>query len=223
MTSLTPSLRASWLALLCGGVLITLAKVLWLMPTRMIAAPTVFADAIELPNWRSQPPQSLPIPENKANELRAVALYRYHQGDRQLDIEMRYLEKSDTSVRNLILQYGKVTPTIPFESTIRQNEAGYYSLFAEGDTAYLSSCINPKGGTTVTSAQFTQNRYTYDLRLDRAIPIVLGQVSLQDSRCLWTYMTLAIAPNASAEATYPVLEASWERWQTQWQSRFPNP
>lgn len=224
MTPLTSSLRVSWLALLGGGVLLTLIKVLWFMPARTaIAIPTVFADAIELPDWQAQPPQALPVPENKAHELRAVALYRYSQGDRQLEVEMRYLEKSDTSIRNLMLQYGKVTPTVPFDSTIRQNKAGYYSLFAEGDTAYLSSCINPKGETTVTSAQFTENRYTYDLRLDRAIPIVLGQVSLQDSRCLWTHMALAIAPSTSAETTFPALEASWNHWQTLWQGRFPDP
>lgn len=223
MTSLTPSLRVTWLALLCGGVLVTLAKVLWFIPTRTIAAPTVLADAIELPEWRSQSPQSLPIPEAKAKELRAAALYQYDQGDRQLNIEMRYLEKSDTSVRNLMLQYGKATPTVPFENTVRHGQAGYYSLFTEGDTAYLSSCINPKGETTVTAAQFTQNRYAYDLRFDRAIPILLGQVSLQDSRCLWTYMTLAIAPNTADETAYPVLEAAWKHWQTHWQSHFPEP
>jgi len=220
---LTPTWRIPLLALVFGGVLVTFAEVLWWMPDpRAMAAPEEFREAIALPEWQLQAHEALPIPDDKANELRAVTRYRYLQADHQLDIELRYLDKSDTSVRNLMLQYGKVSPTVPFETTMRQNEAGYYSLFTDGEQVYLSSCINSKGGTTVTAAQFTQNRYTHDLRLDRAIPILLGRASLQDSRCLWTYMALTIAPASSAEATYPLLEESWEQWQPLWQNQFPD-
>jgi len=222
MTTQTPPWRIPLLVLVCGGALVTLAKVLWWMPAyQVVAVPEVLDQAIALSEWQLKTQESLSIPEEKAKELRAVHRYLYTQDEQQLAIEMRYLERSDTNIRNLLLQYDQVTPTVPFESTIRQNEAGYYSLFEDGEHVYLSSCINPKGGTTVTAAQFTQNRYTYDLQLSRAIPVLLGQTSLQDSRCLWTHMAIPIAPGTPIEATYPILEASWEQWQTFWQANFP--
>jgi len=222
-------IRIPLLVALCLSSLGTLIKILWLdqsISTRETTS--IFSEEIALSGWRFRDVQPLldaagePLTEKNPAELLAAGTYIYQQDDYHLKIDMHYLIHLDPNLRNLMLKYEKETPKTPFISTIQENEFGSYSLFTEQDNAYLSSCINPRGETTVTAAQFTQNRYTYDLKVDRLIPILLGQTTLQDARCLWVHMTLPINPEQSQEETFQTLETTWADWYETWQPRFPD-
>ena len=96
---------------------------------------------------------------------------------------------------------------------------GYFTLYDDGNKAYLTSCINPRGSGTIDFAQFMQNRYKYDFSSDRILPWLFGQNVLRDDRCLWTQLSVPLN-KASASDIYPVLESLWLENYTKWQSFF---
>ncbi|HEY9909876.1 MAG TPA: cyanoexosortase A system-associated protein [Thermosynechococcaceae cyanobacterium] len=107
----------------------------------------------------------------------------------------------------------------------RQNADGVYAVLTHEGRAYLSACINPRGGATVTEQQFTQNHYRHDLQVGRLLPWLMGQESLLDARCIWTMMSVPIDPNQSnagtSETAYKTLETAWVSWYRWWQPNFP--
>jgi len=96
----------------------------------------------------------------------------------------------------------------------RQPSIGFYHLFTHQHRAYLSSCINSRGGSTVTVSQFRHNRNTYDFldwRLKERVTLWLqgqGKASVRDRRCLWVGLSVLLN-NSSLEATYQNLEKAW--------------
>jgi cyanosortase A-associated protein len=112
------------------------------------------------------------------------------------------------------------TPDEPGAIIRHQKETGFYSLSIEKERVYLRACINPRGPSAITYAQFIHNRYTYDLQFARLLPVLLGQESLRDHRCLWTHLSIPVK-NASFEADYQVLEKVWLSWYQWWHPRFP--
>lgn len=217
------SLRIPVLIALFGGSLLALGKVLLFPPTPpVLANASLFANQPELPDWQFQATTPLSLEEEGEGELITAATYTYEQETYQLNIDMHYLMHMDSYLRNLMLKYGKNTPTVPFETTIQENEFGYYSLFSDAEGTYLSSCINPRGGTTVTDSQFVQNRQIHDLRADRLLPILIGQTTLQDARCVWVHMTLPATNNLPPEKATEILETVWPLWYNTWQLKFPD-
>lgn len=216
--------RLPLLALTLGGVVLVLGRLLLFPPTAGQAKTEfVFPEQVPLPGWQPQSVGTLPIPEKAQAEMVSGKRYGYTQGDRALTVEIRYLVNTDPSVRNLLLKYGKSTPTVAFPTTIQQDESGgFYSIYTDETHAHLSSCINPRGSSTVTEAQFMQNRYAFDLRPERALPVLLGRETLRDGRCLWTVMSAPLQ-NTPADQVYPQLKAAWIDWQAWWQPRFPTP
>lgn len=216
------ALRVGLLTLVLGSVMAVFGKVA-ITPkvAQTTELPPVFLEDVPLPGWRSLDTESVPPATESQTELIGGNIYRYEANQKQLSIEMRYLAQLDPNIRNLLLKYGKATPTVSFPETIQQTEDGYYTLYSDSQAAYLSSCINPKGGSTVTASQFMQNRNAYDFRIDRLLPVLLGQQTIRDSRCLWTFMTLPI-DDASPDTAYQELKDTWKHWQQWWQSRFPS-
>lgn len=216
--------RLPLLALTLAGVMLVLGRLLLFPPTAgQTRAEYTFPKQVPLPGWQAQSADTLPIPEKAQAEMVSGKRYSYTQGDRPLTVEIRYLVNTDPSVRNLLLKYGKPAATVAFPTTIQQDESGgFYSIYADETHAHLTSCINPRGASTVTEAQFMQNRYALDLRPERALPVLLGRETLRDGRCLWTVIS---APLQGTPATqvYPQLKAVWADWQAWWQPRFPSP
>ena len=104
---------------------------------------------------------------------------------------------------------------------LRQHKGvGFYSLFVHQGRSHLSACINPHGGSTVTSAQFIANRHTYDLQPQRLLLWVLGKESLLDRRCVRVHLSMS-STQVPVETNYSVLEQAWFNWYQWWNSRFP--
>lgn len=176
-----------------------------------------------LPQWHLVAETTLP--QKPVDYLQYVTgkRYTYQSRNRLLNIEVHYLANTDGNVSALLRDF--MPPLLAAAATAppilrQQLKGGFYSLAIDGKQAYLSACINPRGSSTVTREQFAQNRKTYDLKLERLIPWLLGQADLRDWRCLLTQLSIA-TDSSTPEATYSVLETAWFDWQQWWSDRFP--
>lgn len=203
------------------GVVFVLGKSL-LFPSADNPTPVSFAFPTTVPLAQWQPVESSPIEVKEDSKLVSGRLYRYQQDRLPLSIEMRYVTRTNGEVKKLIAQYLNADTAAAKLITRQQEGIGFYSIAATPDRAYLSSCINPRGGSTVTADQFRANRNTYDINLSRIVPWLLGQQELRDHRCLWTVLSIPLE-NTSAEDAYPILETAWVSWYRWWQPRFPQP
>jgi cyanosortase A-associated protein len=180
----------------------------------------IFPETAPLPQW--QPSLASPTPLMKESQkILAQKHYRYVQNDLPLDIEMRYFDNFYIADVNLLMQqYLSIKKS---SAVVRQQlGVGYYGLGVDQKRAYLSACINPRGGSTFTHAQFRNNRYFNDAQIERLLPVLQGQATLLDMRCIWTHLSIPLR-NSSPEDAYQVLEKAWVPWYQWWQSRFPKP
>jgi cyanosortase A-associated protein len=212
-------LRLSFLAVIFGSVFLVLGRTI-LVPTtaNSTVTPFIFPTAVPLPEWQPlvSRPLAAPVPENL--EYVSGRLYRYIQKNRTLDIEMRYMINTPAGVRffiRFILPFpGQLTLALQ-----EQEGVGFYYLFVYQQRAYLSTCINPRGGSTVTEFQFQRNRYLYDMHLGRLLAWMLGG-TFKDRRCLWAHLSTPLK-NSSSENAYRILEQAWFDWYQWWRTRFP--
>ncbi|MDJ1182589.1 cyanoexosortase A system-associated protein [Roseofilum casamattae] len=164
---------------------------------------------IALPGWKPLESQTIDSQYQYPDSL-ASNSYQFIQDNLLLTIEMHYLSNTDGEVASYIQNYTGITMESDRLSLfIREREnIGFYTLFVRENKAYLSACINPRGKTTVTSAQFNHNRYTYDLKIQRFIRWLVSRVDIWEDHCLWSHLSINIDPN-SLEKTYSLLEQAW--------------
>lgn len=208
--------RLALLTVIFGSVLCILGKTI-IEPTASNITAFVFPKVVPLPAWQPQKSRPLAalITENQNFPGRH---YRYIQNDLTLDIEMRYVANASGDVKHWLRS---VVSSSELSPILRQQQGvGFYYLSAHQQRAYLNTCINSRGGSTVTASQFQQNRYLYDINLGRLLPWLLGQKPLQDKRCLWAQLSIPLKNSASGD-TYQTLEKAWFDWYQWWQPRFP--
>jgi cyanosortase A-associated protein len=148
--------------------------------------------------------------------------YRYRYDSILLDIEMRYIIGTLGNVEEFIKNNTTINlpPSKLFKTVRYQEGIGYYGLFIYQNKAYLSSCINPQGNSTVSTKQFFNNRNIYNIRLNRLLPWLLGEQSFFDRRCLWAHLSTPIN-DSDYQTTYKVLEKAWFACYLWWNPRFP--
>lgn len=218
-------LRVPLLAITCVSVVCLVGKaILSPIKTSREFTPFVFPQVVPLLEW--QPMQSRPLASLKVKQSEKTApvlasrSYQYVQNNLPLDIEMRYVVTPSGEVKSLIRDY---TPFDVPNALIQQRQQagiGFHILFVHQQRAYLSSCINPYGGSTINHKQFLQNQLSHSIRFERLLPVLLGQESLQDKRCLWAYLSLPLK-NSSPESAYQTLEKAWVSWYQWWKPNFP--
>ena len=161
--------------------------------------------------------------ENDVHEdvIASAKSYTYSKDDIVLTAEMRYLVGTRASVYYKLEAQNDIPKEILGKADIQNLEnIGFHTLFTYQNRAYLSSCINSRGGTTVTQKQFSQNRYVQDLKYNLLLPWILGKESLRDRRCLLVNLSIPIDHVQSATA-YTILQSAWEDWYQWWQPNFP--
>lgn len=231
--------RFSVLAVIFGSGVCVLGKLI-IAPTteNSTVAPLVFPTAVPLPEWQPVESFTLAAPINKSPII-SGRHYRYIQNNLPLDIEMRYvvnniglqrymvnnrgIQGAGLNVKLLIQLYSSTPPSSGQLARVLRHRAregvGFYNLFTSQGRAYLSTCINPRGGSTITEAQFQQNRYLYDLQLGRFLSWLLGRGTVRDTRCLWAHLSIPIT-NSGSEDAYQTLEKAWEDWCQWWRPHF---
>lgn len=173
---------------------------------------------INLANWRSLPSQDLKLPLENLVTARQY-LYSDAANSHQVQIDAIYLNKVNSFInmtRAINIQYIESTLQLKYAANI-----GHYAIFADQDKAYLTSCINPTGQTTLTEAQFNSNQNQYDVVLSRLGLYLLGTGDLRDYRCLFTVISMPITEATNTPINYQYLEASWIDWHRFWKDNFP--
>lgn len=217
--------RISFLAVIFGGVLFVLGKsILADQVGNSTIGSSVLPSQVPLAGWQplaSRPLQSQTVRNPKSPFGRQ---YQYIRNGLPLEIEMRYIIDTDGDIMFFLQNFTSIPPTAALISNMHQHKGvGFYSLFTTVQgKAYLSTCINPRGGTTVTAQQFMQNRNSQDLKLERFLPWLLGREQLRDPRCLWANMSIPVK-EASPVQAYQILEDAWFSVYPWWQQRFPKP
>ncbi|MEW6494265.1 MAG: cyanoexosortase A system-associated protein [Cyanobacteriota bacterium] len=209
-----------WLiAVLFTGVLSVFSKSVWLPPSNQIETPSfIFPTTIPLPSWQLLDSFPLKITDdpNFINSRR----YRYQKNRTVLNIDMHYIIQSSGDVKDILRKH-IFSKQSSASLIIRQKPGmGFYALFTTQGTAYLTSCINPRGGSTVTFDQFRQNRNTYDLQSHRLLLWLLGLEELRDWRCMWSLLSVPLE-TAQPEEAYSILEFAWVFWYPWWEKHFP--
>ena len=212
-------------ATIFGAAILVLGKVI-LYPTssdRPVSS-FVFPSKVALPGWQLLESKPLETLATDNHQYISGKYYRYIHKGLSLDVQMRYLVNTDGDVKNLLKKYTpirfwaeQVLPVVP-----QQQGVGFYSLFVYDEKAYLSACINSRGGSTVTDRQFRRNRNLYDVPSSRLLLWLLSQAELRDERCLWAHMSVPVKDSSTDDA-YKTLEKAWFSWYKWWSQRFPNP
>ncbi len=215
------TVRIWLLATLFAGVLCVLVKsILFPNSSQMAVAPFAFPTTVPLPQWQMLDSVQLKIP-NDENFI-ASRRYRYKQNSTLLNIDMHYIINSSGDVKDFLKKH-IVSKRTSAPMLMRQKAGmGFYALLTYQGNSYLTSCINPRGGSTVTFDQFRQNRNTYDLQAGRLLLWLLGLTELRDWRCLWSVLSVPVE-TGNAEEAYPILESAWFSWFPWWEQRFPKP
>ena len=228
-------LRTSVLCITCFWVFVAFGKLILFPSAARQFAPAAFEfpTAVPLSGWQlsaARPLEHEPNNQKARQNLLSSKLYRYEpntseQNASPLQIEMRYTVDTSGNVLGFLRNYTSVSlasvqPSLRDE---RHREGmGYYLVFVDQQRAYLTSCINPRGESTVTLPQFRHNRYTYDMRADRIFDWLLSAEGIRDDRCLWVNMSTPLEKNLP-QAAYSRLENAWSSWYHWWQPRFPQP
>lgn len=212
-------IRVWLIAVLFTGVVSVFSKSVLLPPSNQIETPSfILPTTIPLPHWQllDSVPLKLTDDPNFINSRR----YRYKKNRTVLNIDMHYIIQSSGDVKDFLRKHifskQSSAPLI-----IRQKPGmGFYALFSTQENAYLTSCINPRGGSTVTFDQFRQNRNTYDLQSHRLLLWLLGLEELRDWRCMWSLLSVPLEKTQPEEA-YSILEFAWVFWYPWWEKNFP--
>jgi cyanosortase A-associated protein len=225
------SLRALALMLTFCGTSFVLVRLL--LDNRPIKdrfyTPSSFVFPVEIPlsKWQFERSMPLDFTGNKSIKKRLISsqAYIYKQGKIPLKIEMRYTKETSGNILGFINNFTSVNSSAiaPSKRIERYHKGvGYYVLLNDQKQAYLTSCINPRGESTVTLPQFQHNRYYNDMNLDRLILWLFKPVTLRDFRCLWVHASVPV-DNLSLSTAYATLESAWLSWEPWWQKHFPSP
>ncbi|HEY9634585.1 MAG TPA: cyanoexosortase A system-associated protein [Coleofasciculaceae cyanobacterium] len=218
------SWRISLLAAIFGSVLFVLGRSILADPNTSIYtnAPSVFPPEVPLSGW--EPLANRPLSSHvKQPKSLFGRQYQYIRNGFRLELEMRYIVDTDGDIMFFLQNLTSIPPNAALMSnTYHQEGVGFYSLFTYQGKAYLNTCINPRGGTTVTAQQFMNNRNTHDVKLERFLPWLLGKEHLRDPRCLWLNMSAPVK-GASSQQAYEILKTTLFSAYPWWQQRFPKP
>ena len=185
-----------------------------------------FPDKVDLNSWQQVSARALNLPKSNAHKISGAGLvqsgkqYRYIKNNQQLELQMLYVVNTKGELDPLLIQPTEIEVKSSKQNIRKRDGIGYYELKTDGNLAYLNACINPRGGSTVTSAQFNHNRFKYDFTWSRILPWVLGKEVLKDNRCIWAQLSTPLHGATSYDA-YQTLESVWADNYTTWQSRFP--
>lgn len=216
------------LNIICLSVLLTLGKIV-LDPTagKRPFANFNFPSAIPLAGWDlvdSQPLIDRAFTTAQYDQVSAGRQYSYRRKlehhDLSLHAEIRYVLNTNGDVMELIQQQTRLG-TISETRTL-QTLNGFYNSFIVQEQLHFTSCVNPRGSTTVTAAQFFHNRYTFDLQPKRLFAWGLGRENLLDQRCLWLHLSTPLQ-GKNRDQMLAVLQEAWQSLTAWGQAQFPKP
>lgn len=189
-------------------------------------APYQFSEVLAIANWKlvgSQPKSLLIEVDENPKRANVGYQYRYQQENLIITVNAYYITNSQGDINRDFFNTSK--PLMANQPNLKiiqhQSKAGFYSTFHTQNKAYLYSCINPSGPSTVTAAQFRSNRQAEVANVHLLLLAFAGLRDLRDQRCLWTEMSIPLKRGISHQTANQQLEIAWNQWQNWWQSHFP--
>ncbi|MEG3846538.1 cyanoexosortase A system-associated protein [Microcoleus sp. herbarium19] len=214
--------RISLLAVTLGAVLLVAGKLTFYPSTgNYYATQFDFPESVPLADWKLKKSAALPSSQN--SEVKAGRKYEYQKNNSTaLEIEMRYVVNTNGDVESMMKGH-TILKSSPGKLILASTEGvGFHGILPKQNRLYLSSCINPRGGATVTAEQFRYNRNTRDWQPNRILFWLLGRGNIQDKRCLWTQMSVPLDKTTPEDAN-KILQNAWVSWYGWWQPQFPEP
>lgn len=202
------------------GIILT---AIYLMVSKKPILTRIFPDHIVVKNWQQvkfQPLDQYKYKDPSTDKFEIVESgqnYHYLRNSNKLVVEMRYVINTRGQANPFLSQFSKEVIAERQNNIKNLQGIGKYTLYSDGKKAYLTACINPRGGSTVTSHQFMGNRYQYDITWNRFMPWLLGHHVLRDDRCLWTQLSVPLNGSIAADI-YTALESIWKNNYLTWQS-----
>lgn len=174
-------------------------------------------DTFSLPGWKAQPTQSIspPLSNSKYNRILSGQRYSYRQGERSLQIAVRYVVETEGDIGQLMADSSELSNNMPNSFEDRQSSNGFYRLFTHQNQAYLESCLNLNRYNTVTPIQFRQNAYVQALQSQQWLGWLMSKRPLLERRCLWIQISTPILER-NVQAAQVTLEQSWEILVASW-------
>lgn len=167
-----------------------------------------------LPNAKLQEAEILPEVESSYySQLLAGRRYSYQLQDLPLTAAVYYVTGTAGDLSTFTQGYTALVARPTLQQTVQKNQSsGFYSLYQTDQQAFLTACIAPQGGSTVTRNQFVEgwNNHLY----------MLGREGYLDDRCLWTTLSIPLK-NVSVQDAFQALEATWPAWYKWWKAKFP--
>lgn len=183
---------------------------------------------ISMAKWQLNSTNNLP----KALQNGALSARQYLYSS-SLQSDFRYDLRIDALYINRVVSIPKSLDIIGLKYPSNNSrihyldKVGYYALFFDQERAYLSSCINSYGFTTVTEDQFIYYR-PLDLSFSHISAYLIGTRDLFDSRCLLSTLSIPLGKNTMAELQKnsiekkaQILEKAWIEWHQNWKDYFP--
>jgi cyanosortase A-associated protein len=212
MAKYTNQVHIAVLSALTLIVLVILGRSL-LDPSWGKLKPINFPENIPLPEWIKSNSSNISIESVEVPPRKVVGKgYIYsHPTYKPLSLEIFFWHSPTGDMDGFLNTYWaskKIKHSLSMLN-IKQQSQSFYGLYYFQNTAHLTSCINPKGNSTVTSQQFRHNIDTYDRSPQQWLAIILGRERLRDWRCLW--VNLSISSNKKElEPSYQTLIAAWK-------------
>lgn len=176
----------------------------------------------------SQPLDTRPVPDPEAppedetaeilDVIQGGHEYRYGYQGTEVRAKLWYVVGTRGNVASFwVKQLGGENVSIkPFY----QPGLGHYGLFEKDGQTYLTACLLPQGGSTVTGKQFLQASTQQAIQPRRLLPALIGQVPFRDQRCLWVLLSTPTDSKMPQQATRR-LRTFWQLNAPQWQAQFP--
>jgi cyanosortase A-associated protein len=174
---------------------------------------------LSLPGWEAQNVQAIePSRSNsKYNRILAGQRYLYRQGDRSLQIAVRDIVETEGDIGQFIADAYEPLVKMPLSFEDRQSSKGFYRLFTQQNQAYLQSCLNLNGYTTVTPTQFRQNAYVQVLQPQQWFGWLVSKRPLLERRCLWIQISTPVVER-NVNLAQTTLEQTWKTLVSSWRS-----
>ena len=160
------------------------------------------------------------INSESQEKIASVKHYQYIKNNLSISVRVSYVVNTRGNVHQLIATQTDVAENILNQQRIKKhNSLGFYSLFQDNDYAYLSSCLDSQGNTTVTSQQFSENLNQIKINPSLLGKWLVGKASIRDRRCLWFHLSVPL--QSEVNNSHAVLENTWIDLVEWWSPNFP--
>ena len=160
------------------------------------------------------------INSESPEKITSIQHYSATKDNFNIEVSISYLVNTRGNIYQLIDTQTNIAETILNQRQIKKHDSiGFYSIFHDKNHAYLSTCLNSQGKTTVTDQQFSANLNQVKITPTLLGKWLLGKASIRDRRCIWLHLSIPI--ESDINSSYSILESIWIDLVKWWIPNFP--